>query len=278
MLNNNIIKMQNNSVCKFYMTSGCNKKSCKFIHDPNLCIDFYNGECKYGNKCKFNHKFPSVKKNNRKKNTQSFDPDLTPADLTLKVLVDGETPEVNENDVHLHPNFFKDTEDFCYYNELLKEIKKTGSNNKIWKLWHGDTHYIVDDKRGNWKEKCPTLNKVIDDLSKYFNMKVQATRFNWYKDNTEWKPYHRDRAAIESRIAKIQNFTVAVSFGSTRKVSFQHMKTKSRVDIPLPNGSIYSFAKQINLDWMHGIVQEPEIKKDGRISIILWGWVNQTKL
>ena len=35
--------------------------------------------------------------------------------------------------------------------------------------------------------------------------------------------------------------------------------------------------KQVNIDWMHGIIQEPTIKKDGRISIILWGYCDQMK-
>ena len=105
----------------------------------------------------------------------------------------------------------------------------------------------------------------------YFGMDIKATRFNWYKDNQDWKPYHRDSAAIDERKAKTQNFTVGVTFGATRTASFQHMKTKTRIDFPLTNGSVYAFAKQVNIDWMHGIIQEPEEKKEGRISIICWG-------
>ena len=32
----------------------------------------------------------------------------------------------------------------------------------MWKLWHGDTHLIVDDKKG-WKKSCPTFKYVIDN-------------------------------------------------------------------------------------------------------------------
>ena len=28
-------------------------------------------------------------------------------------------------------------------------------------------------------------------------MTVEATRFNWYTDSSNWKPYHHDAAAIK---------------------------------------------------------------------------------
>ena len=108
-------------------------------------------------------------------------------------------------------------------------------------------------------------------------MSVKATRFNLYKDNSDWKPYHRDAAAIDERKARTQNITVAVTFGATRSASFKHLNTKTRIDVPLENGSVYVFNKQVNIDWMHGITQEKEKCDDGRISIILWGYTELEK-
>jgi len=48
--------------------------------------------------------------------------------------------------------------------------------------------------------------------------------------------------------------------------------------IILPNGSIYTFGKQVNVDWKHGILQELTLKEGGRISIILWGKNKQIDL
>ena len=72
---------------------------------------------------------------------------------------------------------------------------------QLFKLWHGDTHIIADDKKG-WKEKCPTFNMIIDKIKDFFNMDIQATRFNWYKDSEQWKPFHHDAAAIKPDKAK----------------------------------------------------------------------------
>ena len=191
--------------------------------------------------------------------------------------------QMKENDVVILPNHFKNPkEGKTIYQSLLEEMESCGvPPEELWKLWHGDTHFIADDRLAkkmgfDWKEKCPTFNMVIETMKDFFDMDVKATRFNLYKDNTEWKPYHHDAAAIDERKAKTQNFTVGVTFGATRPVSFQNAKTKTRIDFPLGDGSVYTFAKQVNVDWMHGITQEPKVKKEGRISIILWGKNKQT--
>jgi hypothetical protein len=256
-----------------------------FDHTKNHCVHYNKGKCKFGNKCRKSHDFTPEKqiekkhknKRNHRKNTESFEPDNSPPDMRLLVAPSREIVknELSERDVIIIPDFF---EDKTLYNRLLDEMNNCGfESSELWKLWHGDSHFIADDRLGNWKEKCPTFMRIIDDIANFFDMDVKATRFNLYNDNTEWKPYHRDAAAIKPDKARTQNITVALSLGATRSASFQHMKTKTRIDIPLPDRSVYVFNKQVNIDWMHGIIQEPELKKEGRISIILWGKCNQMK-
>jgi hypothetical protein len=258
-----------------------NKQPCKFFKD---------GNCKFGKECKFSHEVKKLLENNKKikinknnnkkhkKNTESFEPSHKPRDMIIKIAnTTKETydKEICTRDVIIAQNLFCQVDDLSIYNKLLEEIKQTGKEEKgLWKEWHGDTHLIADDHI-NWKKDCPTFNTIIEKLAKYFNMKVKATRLNYFKDSTQWKPYHRDAAAIDEKKAKTQNFTVGVSFGETRDASFQHFITKTTVDIPLENGTIYCFAKTVNEEWMHGIPQiPPEMKSDkGRISIIAWGQV-----
>ena len=61
---------------------------------------------------------------------------------------------------------------------------------------------------------------VIDRLCEYFNIKKQSigTRFNWYRDSSDWKPFHHDSAAFNPQRARNQNITVGVSFGSMREL------------------------------------------------------------
>ena len=70
-------------------------------------------------------------------------------------------------------------------------------------------------------------------------MDIKATRFNWYRNAEEWKPFHRDAAAVDPKKAAKQNFTVGVSFGATRDIAFQEVSTGKVVTIPMINGQTY---------------------------------------
>ena len=48
-------------------------------------------------------------------------------------------------------------------------------------------------------------------------------------------------------------------------------KTKTVLSFEIPNGMIYSFREQINLNWMHGIPRETQ--DTTRYSIAFWGSV-----
>jgi len=209
-------------------------------------------------------------------NTESFTPSHEPC--TMRVVVDLDpsalTVPLTVRDVLCAPCVFNKPHDETIYARLVDEIEGCGIDEAdLLKSWHGDSHWIADDSTG-WKKKCPTFLDVIQRIKSYFNMDIKATRFNWYKDTSEWKPYHHDAAAVKPDKARTQNFTVAVSFGATRVAAFEDAKTKTTVAFPQPNGYMYCFARDTNILWRHGILQDSDVRKEGRISIIAWGWVD----
>ena len=103
-----------------------------------------------------------------------------------------------------------------------------------------------------------------------------------------------------------QNMTVGVSFGEARQAAFEWAGAHGRESLPehlsspaashgshrnvvlsltVPDASTYTFGRDVNLLWRHGILAEkvPSGKdavasidvEEGRISIIAWGWVDQ---
>jgi hypothetical protein len=254
--------------------------------------------CKYGDQCKFSHvadqqpnKQPRNTRHNVKdkkvKNTENFKPSHVPADIRL--LVENASNQsvtklnLQTQDVIVVTDLFGKDEELTIYKKLLEEMAETGiDSEKLWKLWHGDTHYIADDHL-NYKDKVPTFMMVINRIKDYFNMDIKATRFNLYQ-NDQWKPFHHDASAIDPEKAKIQNFTVGVSFGAPREIAFEDAINPPRhrrvISIVLPNATTYAFTRDINVNWKHGVPQLPPNKRDdtaGRISIIAWGYINQTE-
>ena len=236
-------------------------------------VDVKNKVCAI--KVKSLNKSKLDKKKKRYKNTENFNPSHKPSDMRIIIGDPNKKTfdrEMQSRDITLVNGLFCESDDLSIYNRLLEEVNKCDKDKKLWKMWHGDSHFIVDDKL-NWKEDCPTFGKIIKKIEDYFQMNIQATRFNWYKNSSHWKPFHHDAAAIKPHIAAKQNFTVGISFGAERDAAFENAKNKTVLSIPLPNGSIYCFAKDVNIMWKHGILQTPPDKKNdrGRISIIAWG-------
>jgi len=272
--------------------------------DKLVCRDFQRGHCRYGNNCRFNHIDPikkiienneydvtSKNKNHKnrhklkKVNTETFDPVHTPADMRLLIEPAKSFGKcglnIRSRDVVVVPGLFCDTMDLSIYNRLMDEMSKCGiSNDKLWKTWHGDNHLIADDHM-NYKEKVPTFLAIIQKIRDYFDMDIKATRFNLYRDDVEWKPFHHDASAVDPEKAKIQNFTVGVSFGATRDIAFEdameEVGHRRVISIPLVNGMTYCFSRDINTNWRHGVPQlPPNLQgKNGRISIIAWGSIRQ---
>jgi hypothetical protein len=84
--------------------------------------------------------------------------------------------------------------------------------------------------------------------------------------------------AFNPQRAKNQNITVGVSFGATRELAFiradpQKNGDKVKLYFPQPNNGVFSFGRDANILWKHGVNALPPEEQDGkgRISIILWG-------
>lgn len=281
------------NVCRDYMRGTCCRQQCRFIHDAELCKFHWNHmvhggtPCKSDVYCKHKHFVSSEPTNARRqkkqKNTECFEPMQRPVDMRLVVdcgdIHSKLQTKLTTRDVLLVPNLFADFARNELHDKLLAELQEIAqSKDSLFKMWHGNeqiegTHLIADDKL-RWKEQCPTFECIIRRIETFFNMDIQATRCNWYKDTSHWKPFHHDAAYLNPEKARVQNFTVAVSFGATRDAAFEHATTKTVISLPQADGIIYCFANDTNGIWRHGILQEQPTRDASRISVICWGKVD----
>jgi len=165
-------------------------------------------------------------------------------------LVNSNFDNVLKNCIYM-TNYICDKNDTGLFDQIMTELKE---NNIV--KW--SKHYKYENPTFS-----PTFNKIIEKLSKDFNVDVKCTRLNYYKDGNDYKPYHRD-SHVEN-----ENFTLGCSLGSSRVLSFMHETSKKKFHFEQNNGDIFAFDDIVNKDFLHGV---PRSNDSGeRISIILWG-------
>ena len=218
------------------------------------------------------------------RNTESFDPASTLVRPDLRINVGSGRAKkfvgrLRHDDVVIVPELFGAEDDWSLYYKLIDEIREIQSRGEVkgseWISWHEGAHLICKNSKDS-----PTFNMIVDRLCEYFNIRKQSigTRFNWYRDSSDWKPFHHDSAAFNPQRARSQNVTVGVSFGSLRELAFIHATEKvdgekTRLYFPQPNNGVFSFGRDANIVWKHGVNALPPDEQDGkgRVSIILWG-------
>lgn len=187
------------------------------------------------------------------------------------------TQPVSHDDVIIVPDFFNEADGWDLYYQLIKEMRQSqanGDRRAEWTSWHEGAHLLSQNPEGS-----QTYHKVVEKMCRYFSVSEgnRGTRFNWYVDGSDWKPFHHDSAAFNAQRAKNQNCTIGVSFGASRELAFRHAKSEELVYFPQTNGMLFYFGRDTNIRWQHGINALPQAEQDGkgRISIILWGWCSK---
>ena len=242
------------------------------------------------------------------RNTESFDPRSTFVRPELRIKIghkdwDTYNKTLKHDDVVIVPDLFGKEEDWDLYYRMVEEMNelqqrekeaseekkddgngrgggggrgKRGGGGAEWISWHEGAHLISKNPKG-----CPTYERIVARLCQYFRIdpsKNIGTRFNWYRDSRDWKPFHHDSAAFNPQRAKSQNITVGASFGATRELAFLRAQPydngeNCKLYFPQVNNGVFSFGRDANILWKHGVNALPEDEQDGkgRISIILWG-------
>lgn len=123
----------------------------------------------------------------------------------------------------------------------------------------------------------PTFNRIVAALARYFDFDVYATRLNFYRDNSAFKPFHHDsHAYLASASGAAHNgvkedFTCGVSLGAPRELVFKHVGTGQVFGFPQANGDCFSFDSAVNQKFQHGVPHAKDRVVGPRFSIIAWG-------
>ena len=214
------------------------------------------------------------------RNTESFDPRSTLVRPDMRIICGPNRPvfgkKLKHDDVVIVNNFLCDEDDWTLYYKLIEEMREAqaleGNKGAEWISWAEGAHLI--SKNPN---ESKTYAEIQEKIAAYFEIerKSVGTRFNWYRDSSDWKPFHHDSAAFNPQRARNQNITVGISLGSSRELAFLHATSGDKIYFPQTNGMLFAFGRDVNIHYKHAINALPTEEYDGkgRISIILWGLV-----
>ncbi len=134
------------------------------------------------------------------RNTASFDPASTLVRPALRVQVGSPMRKsynrfpLKHDDVVIVPELFGPEDDWKLYYKLVEEMTDLQQQNirgSEWLSWHEGAHLVAKNPN-----ESKTFQEIIEKLCEYFKIQKKSigTRFNWYKDSSDWKPFHHDSA------------------------------------------------------------------------------------
>ena len=177
--------------------------------------------------------------------------------LQNKLPFDGEVIHygslLNRNDCIHYFNHFLNA-NFWKNDELIAFGKHIVTSRKI--AWFGDANFEYNYSGTKktaltWTPELLTLKKLVEEKTgETFN----SCLLNLYHNGEEGLGWHTDNEKELGETPAI----ASLSFGSTRKFSLKHIKTKQKVDLFLETGDLLVMKGATQKHWLHGV---PKSKK-----------------
>ena len=164
------------------------------------------------------------------------------------------------------PEFHCAANDFALLAGLARDMEAHGAEGG-----EGMINWSKHLKHEN-PEFSRTFKKIVRELSAYFDVEIYATRLNFYRDGTDWKPFHHDSHAYGGREQR-EDFTMGASFGAPRELAFLYEPSGSQFSFPQRNGDVFAFTTEVNKRFKHGVPKSTRgaTAPQPRFSIIAWG-------
>jgi len=163
------------------------------------------------------------------------------------------------------PHFHCARKDFARLAGLARDMEEHGAAAEVGGMIEWSKHLKHEDPHFS-----PTFQRIVEEMSAHFDVEVYATRLNFYRDGTDWKPFHQDSHAFGGR-EKREDFTMGASFGGERELAFLHEPSGQQFSFPQNNGDVFAFTTEVNKRFKHGVPKLVRGVGGPRFSIIAWG-------
>lgn len=146
-------------------------------------------------------------------------------------------------------------------NEILSEIElehKTltfkGNTFKMPRLtaWFGDKHYNYSGTINKAKPFPSSLQRIREDLKKYYNWDFNSVLCNYYRDGADSVSWHSDD---EPGLGPAPNDILigSISLGAKRRFLLRNKRTKQKIEYELGEGDLFIMGGETQKYWEHQI-------------------------
>ena len=98
---------------------------------------------------------------------------------------------LKHDDIVIVPELFGPESNWDIYYKLVSEMRALQAQNlqgAEWQSSHDGAHLISK------KPESETFKMVVGKMCEYFSIQENCSRLNWYRDSSDWKPFHNDSA------------------------------------------------------------------------------------
>ncbi len=118
--------------------------------------------------------------------------------------------------------------------------------------WYGDagldfTYSRIHLEALPWSDR---LNQIRGQVQELGQAQFNSVLCNLYRDGRDKNGWHRDNEKPFGQCPTI----ASLSYGAIRRFSLRHLRTRQRIDLDLPSGSLLLMSGRCQHDWEHQIV------------------------
>ena len=145
----------------------------------------------------------------------------------------GTSPNAEAGHCKYTPGLLAGADDWSRLEALASDLDREASGNGTGDFVQWSRHLKHENPTFS-----PAFTDIVQSMANYYDVDVFASRLNFYRDGTDWKPFHHDSHAFDRRTGVKEDFTMGASFGDSRALAFLHEPSGSQFAFPQNNGKL----------------------------------------
>eukprot|EP00924_Labyrinthula_sp_SR-Ha-C_P009430 snap_masked-scaffold_2-processed-gene-23.23-mRNA-1 protein AED:1.00 eAED:1.00 QI:0/0/0/0/1/1/3/0/316 len=195
--------------------------------------------------------------------------------IDIVILEDVDEKQVlEETKIYIIPKFLSYADDYRLAYQLTKELEGNGKQRYFKK--HNEEGLFSSIKKS--PQRLESLIPILEKLRHKLVLEDEhgiETKLFCFADGND---YREPRTRANKKRGKKQNIVSLFYMGETRSLLFRSDKGNSEVSLPVENGTLLFFNKEMEAKWGYGVEKvASDMNLGGTYQCILWGFSSLLK-